>query len=233
MNLNVQNLSSHQEDEEDSSRGNQQNNSKKHDDVEEALDFTESQKFRVKYRDVAHAAQAAFESAAYAAAAARAAVKLSRSESTDPDDPDLPNHQPKKISSATFDPTRDHEKDSLEDEMKFAVVHPVQSHDMVQETEDKTSSKRSLSGTTADLAAEYIYEMETSSEEGNIDSKFTVGSGNNSTVKYHPLLSGAGFKTEPEFELQNSSEFVTRTESASEPLNINRRLISVRTKWRQ
>lgn len=34
-----------------------------------------------KYKDVADAAQAAFESAAYAAAAARAAVELSRSES--------------------------------------------------------------------------------------------------------------------------------------------------------
>lgn len=39
---------------------------------------------RQKYKDVADAAQAAFESAAYAAAAARAAVELSRSESHDP-----------------------------------------------------------------------------------------------------------------------------------------------------
>lgn len=38
---------------------------------------------RRKYRDVADAAQAAFESAAYAAAAARIAVELSRSESSD------------------------------------------------------------------------------------------------------------------------------------------------------
>lgn len=38
---------------------------------------------RRKYRDVADAAQAAFESAAYAAAAARIAVELSRSESAD------------------------------------------------------------------------------------------------------------------------------------------------------
>ncbi|XP_073302666.1 uncharacterized protein [Primulina huaijiensis] len=236
--------------EEDSRKGNQQNNSKRHDDVEEAVDFTESQKFKVKYRDVAHAAQAAFESAAYAAAAARAAVKLSRSESTDPDDPDTPNHQPRKISSATFDPKRDDEKDSLEDELEFGKVHPVQRHDRVPETENKTGSKSSLSGTTADLAADNIKEMETSSEEGNIDSKtlerevvlyqsddendeFTKGSGNNSTVKYYPLLVGAEFKTEPEFELQNPSAFVTRTESTSEPLNINRRPISVRTKWRQ
>ncbi|XP_073053908.1 uncharacterized protein [Primulina eburnea] len=113
---------------EDSRKGNQQSNSKRHDDVEEEMDFTESPKHRVKYRDVAHAAQAAFESAAYAAAAARAAVKLSQSESTHPDDQDHPNHQPTKLSSATFHPTRD-EKDSLEDELKFEKVHPIQSHD--------------------------------------------------------------------------------------------------------
>ncbi|KAF8033103.1 hypothetical protein BT93_D1870 [Corymbia citriodora subsp. variegata] len=44
-----------------------------------------------KYKDVADAAQAAFESAAHAAAAARAAVELSRSGSHDPDDRDGPD----------------------------------------------------------------------------------------------------------------------------------------------
>lgn len=236
----VLNLSPHHQEDEDSRKGNRQNNSKGHDDVEEAVNFTESPKLRVKYRDVAHAAQAAFESAAYAAAAARAAVELSRSESTDPDDPDPPNHQPRKLSSATFHPTRDEK-----DELNFEKLHPIQGHDWVPETENKTGYKRSLSGTTADLEAENIKEMETSSEEGNIDSKplarevvfdqsddendeIIQGSGNNiSTVMYYPLPTGAGFKTEP-----NSSASVTRTES-SEPLNINRRPISMRTKWRQ
>ncbi|OVA05005.1 protein of unknown function DUF292 [Macleaya cordata] len=57
--------------------------------------FSGSQRAR-KYRDVASAAQAAFESAAYAAAAARAAVELSRSESYDKgfDDDDQSNHSP-------------------------------------------------------------------------------------------------------------------------------------------
>ncbi|XVF31567.1 hypothetical protein REPUB_Repub17cG0001700 [Reevesia pubescens] len=50
--------------------------------------FSESIKARIKYRDVAAAAQEAFESAAYAAEAARAAVELSRTEPQDfdPDD---------------------------------------------------------------------------------------------------------------------------------------------------
>ncbi|TYG85486.1 hypothetical protein ES288_A13G058100v1 [Gossypium darwinii] len=54
-------------------------------------EFSDSIKTRRKYRDVADAAQAAFESAAYAAAAARAAVELSRSDSYDPDDQNGPN----------------------------------------------------------------------------------------------------------------------------------------------
>ncbi|XP_025014891.2 uncharacterized protein LOC8269696 [Ricinus communis] len=55
--------------------------------------FTDSVKGRKKYTDVADAAQAAFESAAYAAAAARAAVELSRSYSHDPDNQNSPNNR--------------------------------------------------------------------------------------------------------------------------------------------
>ncbi|CAB4295591.1 unnamed protein product [Prunus armeniaca] len=51
-----------------------------------------------KYKDVADAAQAAFESAAYAAAAARAAVELSRSESHDPDDQNSPGSKRGRLS---------------------------------------------------------------------------------------------------------------------------------------
>ncbi|XP_042023248.1 uncharacterized protein LOC121770577 isoform X1 [Salvia splendens] len=54
---------------------------------EKAEDERESGSLRGKYKDVADAAQAAFESAAYAAAAARIAVELSRSESGDPATP--------------------------------------------------------------------------------------------------------------------------------------------------
>ncbi|XWS75456.1 hypothetical protein CRYUN_Cryun01aG0089500 [Craigia yunnanensis] len=57
--------------------------------------FSESIKARKKYRDVAAAAQEAFESAAYAAAAARAAVELSRTEPRDfnPDDESGSSHK--------------------------------------------------------------------------------------------------------------------------------------------
>lgn len=56
-------------------------------------------RYSKKYRDVAHAAQAAFESAAYAAAAARAAVELSRSEGHDSDDQNSPGPKRGKLSS--------------------------------------------------------------------------------------------------------------------------------------
>ncbi|XP_030446934.1 uncharacterized protein LOC115669903 [Syzygium oleosum] len=54
---------------------------------------SDSFQMKKKYKDVADAAQAAFESAAHAAAAARAAVELSRSGSHDPDDHDGPDTQ--------------------------------------------------------------------------------------------------------------------------------------------
>ncbi|KAL3037580.1 hypothetical protein AAZX31_01G076200 [Glycine max] len=57
----------------------------------------DSYKGRKTYKDVADAAQAAFESAEYAAAAARAALELSRSESHDPDDHDSTRLQPRKV----------------------------------------------------------------------------------------------------------------------------------------
>ncbi|XP_050221346.1 uncharacterized protein LOC126671608 [Mercurialis annua] len=59
--------------------------------------FSDSVKSRKKYRDVAAAAQAAYESAEYAAAAARAAVELSRSYPRDPDDQSSPSNRGRKV----------------------------------------------------------------------------------------------------------------------------------------
>ncbi|KAK7306944.1 hypothetical protein VNO77_39590 [Canavalia gladiata] len=60
-------------------------------------ELTDSFMARQKYKDVAGAAQAAFESAANAAAAAKAALELSRSEPHDPDDHNSPSFQPRKM----------------------------------------------------------------------------------------------------------------------------------------
>ncbi|KAE8729851.1 proteinous-pairing protein [Hibiscus syriacus] len=61
-------------------------------------ELSDSTKRRKKYRDVADAAQVAFESAAYAAAAARAAVELFRSDSYDPDYQNSLNTRQKTVS---------------------------------------------------------------------------------------------------------------------------------------
>lgn len=55
-------------------------------DLRKDDEYSNLMKAGKKYKDVADAAQAAFQSAAAAAAAARAAVELSRSEFHDPDD---------------------------------------------------------------------------------------------------------------------------------------------------
>ncbi|RVW45522.1 IST1-like [Vitis vinifera] len=68
------------------------------DQIEKGEGFSGSMKTRKKYKDVADAAQAAFESAAYAAAAARAAVELSRTESHDPDDQNSPHPRRRLVS---------------------------------------------------------------------------------------------------------------------------------------
>lgn len=67
--------------------------------------FSDSMEATPKYKDVAAAAQAAFESAAQAAAAARAAVELSRSDSHDPDNQNSPKTPRRR-------PTNNHESDS-------------------------------------------------------------------------------------------------------------------------
>ncbi|GAA0187253.1 hypothetical protein LIER_34541 [Lithospermum erythrorhizon] len=54
--------------------------------------MSDARKMKGKYKDVAHAAQAAFESAAHAAVAARAAVELSWFDSHDPDDKKSPRN---------------------------------------------------------------------------------------------------------------------------------------------
>ncbi|XWS23260.1 hypothetical protein CRYUN_Cryun29cG0106000 [Craigia yunnanensis] len=72
-------------------------------------EFSDSTQARKKYRDVAEAAQAAFESAANAAAAAQAAVELSRSDSHDPDDQNSPSSQRKRVSDRHESNSKDKE----------------------------------------------------------------------------------------------------------------------------
>ncbi|XP_022150550.1 uncharacterized protein LOC111018665 [Momordica charantia] len=67
-------------------------------EIEKDDRYADSMRGRKKYKDVADAAQAAFESAAYAAVAARAAVELAQSKSLDRDDPSSLSPRPRRSS---------------------------------------------------------------------------------------------------------------------------------------
>lgn len=137
--------------------------------------LSDSMKGRRKYRDVAHAAQVAFESAAYAATAARAAVELSRSESYDPDDQSSPDSRPRNMFN-THEPMKNKlrtgqgmDSQGIEDMnvgMEFEnfqsqTYHSVSDDEETQmdtkaegskQNKDTAEIKRSLSGSSSDSA---------------------------------------------------------------------------------
>ncbi|KAL3501696.1 hypothetical protein ACH5RR_036145 [Cinchona calisaya] len=115
-------------------------------DLDKAEGCLDSMETRNKYKDVAAAAQAAFESAAYAAAAARAAVELSRSDSHDPDDPRSPKMQPRVMSSThqSFKSSLQtgEKKDSRGVEKEKVRMVPVQNYSSESEEEGMDKAKK-------------------------------------------------------------------------------------------
>ncbi|CAA0833023.1 Regulator of Vps4 activity in the MVB pathway protein [Striga hermonthica] len=109
----------HKEIHEPSHPGPQEDNTEEPSKPEDDLELLSR---RRKYRDVADAAQAAFESAAYAAAAARAAVELSRSGSSDPGGPHTPTTSARRkfYSSDDEEEMIDEKKES--DEVRKEIV---------------------------------------------------------------------------------------------------------------
>ncbi|KAL5828438.1 hypothetical protein ACOSQ3_017906 [Xanthoceras sorbifolium] len=110
--------------------------------------FSDSMKTRKKYKDVADAAQAAFESAAYAAEAARAAVELSRSESHDPDDHNSPNTRRRKASDR-------HEQMNVESKSKN---EDIQGGSQAADSNSKIAAehKKEMSISSSDSNDEYL-----------------------------------------------------------------------------
>ncbi|OWM89363.1 uncharacterized protein LOC116201894 [Punica granatum] len=97
----------------------------------ESYELSDSFKSRQKYKGVADAAQAAFESAAYAAAAARAAVELSRSSGPgSPSDPSSPSFRKGEIGSVKTNS----EPENLEFESK-AHARSLSSSSLVSDKE--------------------------------------------------------------------------------------------------
>ncbi|CAI9096236.1 OLC1v1032333C1 [Oldenlandia corymbosa var. corymbosa] len=104
-------------------------------DAERLEEFTESVRLRTEYKDVAAAAQAAFESAAYAAAAARAAVQLSRSDSQDPHNPKGPKLQP-----AVYSPN-DAAKSNSQSDLRDFEEHNARTRSEKIQSKEKDASK--------------------------------------------------------------------------------------------
>ncbi|CAA3014447.1 Spindle pole body [Olea europaea subsp. europaea] len=144
--------------------------------IERVEDLSVPVNMRKKYRDVADAAQAAFESAAYAAEAARAAVELSRSGSTDPDDPSSPNLQPRKVSpKLEFVKSKLQTNEDEQVELKYEKIHSVQNYDLENQDEslrmeqfkqrDGTQVSKSPSVSSLDSIDDNVKETNMSSDE--------------------------------------------------------------------
>lgn len=124
-------------------------------------DFSESMEAKKKYKDVAHAAQAAFESAAYAAAAARAAVELARPDSRDPDDHNSPHDRIRKASDK-------HKQMNVESKSKD---DDIQGGSQSEEPNNKNAAEheKAMSISSSDSNDEDIIRVNTMSFRNEVD----------------------------------------------------------------
>lgn len=124
-------------------------------------DFSDSMKAKKKYKDVADAAQAAFESAAYAAAAAQAAVELARPDSRDPDDHDSPHDQRREASDK-------HEQMNVESKSKD---DDIQGGSQSEESNNKNAAEhgKAMSVSSSDSNDEDIIRVNTMSFRNEVD----------------------------------------------------------------
>ncbi|KAG8382923.1 hypothetical protein BUALT_Bualt05G0130300 [Buddleja alternifolia] len=185
-----------------------------------------------KYRDAADAAQAAFESATYAAVAARAAVQLSRS------DPPSPDFRPPKL-TALIEPMKGKLQPNEED--PFEKIHPVQNYDSKTKNRDLRIENVKEGGMSCDevgpirLRDVVFHEIDggeersgiTYNEDSDVDQKNDVVEGISRGDKHFPLRCEVGYKTE-----SSSGNFdAEKRTQTRECLKINRRPVSVRTRW--
>ncbi|KAK7407559.1 hypothetical protein VNO78_09512 [Psophocarpus tetragonolobus] len=187
-------------------------------------ELTDSFKGKKKYKDVADAAQAAFESAAYAAAAARAAMELSRSESHDPDSPRL---QPRKVEDG-----HDNVRPQLEEKEILSETQSEESDNEIHElksSEDIISCKSTdvvLKGATASVDAEIdVDPLEKEVVFDDSDDESTDIKQNK--TQYSKQRYGRGDNT----ELDSGSRQLVGSKMKSVPqLDLQKRPISVRSR---
>ncbi|XP_049403227.1 uncharacterized protein LOC125866887 isoform X2 [Solanum stenotomum] len=200
---------------------------------------------RRKYKDVAAAAQAAFESAAYAAVAARAAVELSRSESRDLDDPKSPSQKPRNVSDSREDLKSEfHEGEEKNNEGVEKIetsqnygfhseVNQFSDGDEVEELKQRKFEeqfKRSVSVSSSDISADDILVDEVKSPRHGViydEIDEEVGEENRIPSLKRPKNEVFG---SPAHQAGNEKEIEGFTKQGAEKLDINKKPISMRTR---
>lgn len=132
-------------------------------EIEKDSRYADSMRGRRKYKDVADAAQAAFESAAYAAAAARAAVELSQSKSLDQDDLNTLSTKPRKSSE-----TDESKNIEIELESENKVIHMGSTSIEVEESESPAELMQPVSSSSSEAGDVSLKDNEIPIEAINI-----------------------------------------------------------------
>ncbi|XP_022945818.1 uncharacterized protein LOC111449950 [Cucurbita moschata] len=132
-------------------------------EIEKDSRYADSMRGRRKFKDVADAAQAAFESAAYAAAAARAAVELSQSKSLDQDDLNTLSTKPRKSSE-----TDESKNIEIELESENKVIHRGSTSIEVEESESPAELMQPVSSSSSEAGDVSLKDNEIPIEAINI-----------------------------------------------------------------
>lgn len=205
---------------------------------------------RGKYKDVADAAQAAFESAAYAAAAARAAVELSRSESRDPDDPKSPSQKPRNVSDFREDLKSEFHAGGEKNSEGVNVgdgdekIQPSQNYgyhpeveqfsdgDKMEELKQRKSKeqfKRSVSASSSDSEGDILVDEVIGPRHGVIFDEIDEEVGEESRIPSLKRPKNEVFGSAVH-QAGNEKEIEGFTKQGAENLDINKKPISVRTR---
>jgi vacuolar protein sorting-associated protein IST1 len=197
-------------------------------DPKRVEDFTDSMKGRRKYKDVADAAQAAFESAAYAAAAARAAVELSRSGSFDSHD--------KQNSPGSSQPNQSKHTSKIVYNDK---IHPNQNSESEEDeivNNNTTKLDRSMSYSSSDSGNDIMKEAALNSEMKDrrkaLGKEIAFDESDDDKIGNEQVWS-PNTKKSNEFEKFDSDKFHYEEGSRTEErprINLANRPLSVRTK---
>ncbi|GAV59193.1 Ist1 domain-containing protein [Cephalotus follicularis] len=153
--------------------------------------FSDSMKARTKYKDVADAAQAAFESAAYAAAAARVAVELSRSHSHDPDDQGSPNLRERKTSDRN-EPKK--QKSKLENKENHSENQAEGMKRSVDAAELKSVISNSSLNTADDIVEVAMMASDKEDPSKLLEKEIVFDESDNETNHSNDMKSSSGYK---------------------------------------